>query len=342
MELQRENSDPLLVSEPNQEQPLRLGVVGGGEGAAKAMQALQNHPCVEVRAVACGKHELVGVAPASARCRDLADILLDPCIDAIYLATPNFTHVTLAQQCLERGKPVLIEKPLAVGVKAAEALRVDKGLVVGVALKKRFGDWISNFSHLFGSSRDGLHVKVQWNTPPPQTPWRFHFEESGGGALIDLGSHVLDLLEFLCGPVQWIEGEAVFDPEAPRIDLQFTLRVAFRAGAEAEVVLDRRCSAGSYRFEAVSRAVRLVHQRQPGGTDSVMLVSESRQVSRPSEPKEEYRGLFTAFWKAVRGRPNNLPVFQDGLRNLKLIEIAYAAANTGARKSINSHNGLSE
>ena len=151
---------------------------------------------------------------------------------------------------------------------------------------------------------------------------------------MDLGSHVLDLLEFLCGPVISVEGTAVFDRGKSDIDSRTKIQLVFQSGATASITLGWHGNAVSYRFEAEAEKRRFVHTRKLEGEDAIIITTDSGKIVNRSDPKEEYRSLFTEFWQAVRGQPHALPHLPDGLHNLSMIASTYDAVHTERRITI--------
>ncbi|MFA5262849.1 MAG: Gfo/Idh/MocA family oxidoreductase [Opitutaceae bacterium] len=316
--------------------PLNLAIIGGGEGANKALESLRNNSLVTLKGVLCEAGELQGIIPHSCCRLSLDRILANPQIEAVYIATPNYTHVPLAQRCIRGGKHVLVEKPLAVSIPEARLLLEEKQFIVGVAFKKRFGDWVPHFQRLFLTKPADLRICAVWRIPPPRTLWRYSHRQSGGGALMDLGSHMLDLVEFLCGPILSISGMAVFDREFERIDRRSTIQLTLRSGAIANIILDWCGETASYRLEAKAGNHRFEHIRQFGEKDIIKISTNTETTTYHSDPSEEYHGLFRAFMQAIRGCPHALPQMSDGLHNLEMINVAYNSIQSDFLRTIRS------
>jgi len=143
---------------------------------------------------------------------DANDLINDPEINAIYVATPPGSHAEYAIKSLKAGKPVYIEKPMAINY--IECLRINESsekynVPVFVAYYRRalpgflmVKDMISK-----GSIGRVRHVMIKLFKSPSEEelsgklPWRVIPEISGGGHFFDLASHQLDYLDFLLGPV---------------------------------------------------------------------------------------------------------------------------------------------
>jgi predicted dehydrogenase len=110
----------------SEQPPLRIGVIGYGYWGPNLARNAAQHPETELVAIADRDPRRLGAArvahPAVARGLNEHDLLADPSIDAVLIATPPETHCALVVEALERGKHVLVEKPLATSV--ADAARM--------------------------------------------------------------------------------------------------------------------------------------------------------------------------------------------------------------------------
>ncbi len=106
--------------------PVRIGVVGLGYWGPNLVRNLQELPCAEVIAVcdqqADALRRIAGRYPALQTTTDFDDLLRDPTIEAVAIATPASSHFPLAAAALKAGKHVFVEKPLADSSKAAREL----------------------------------------------------------------------------------------------------------------------------------------------------------------------------------------------------------------------------
>jgi predicted dehydrogenase len=135
--------------------------------------------------------------------------LLEAGVDCVYLATPADLHYEHAEACAVAGKHVLCEKPLGLSVEQAErmvALFRDAGLRLGTAFMMRFQTQHQAALELVRSGRLGapVYARAQLSCwyPPIEGAWRQDPDRGGGGSLMDMGGHCLDLLEMFFGPIQ--------------------------------------------------------------------------------------------------------------------------------------------
>lgn len=149
---------------------------------------------------------------------DADDLLADPEIDAVSIATPPSSHCELALKAAAARKPTLVEKPMAVShaqcIRMIEAFR-SAGVPLFVSYYRRALPKFLKVRELLESGAIGrpLAVQVTHCTQPAHfelrhLPWRFRPEISGGGLFVDLGCHILDLLDFYFGPMTEVWGRA--------------------------------------------------------------------------------------------------------------------------------------
>jgi predicted dehydrogenase len=184
---------------------VRFGLVGAGQIAHYAADAIRNHPHaklvavqdphLERRTTLQKKHALEYAHEV------VEDLLANPNVDAVYIAVPNKFHVPLAIQALEAGKHVILEKPFAMNAGEAEAaINVAKkaGLVLNLGMNQRFSADSQKIKQLVeeGVLGEIYHAKAIWRRRtgiPKLGTWFGNKEIAGGGSLYDIGVHMLDL-----------------------------------------------------------------------------------------------------------------------------------------------------
>lgn len=143
---------------------------------------------------------------------DDADRLInDPEVNAVYVATPPSTHMLYALKAIAAGKPVYIEKPMAMDHRQCArilAASEEAGVPVFVAYYRRALPRFVQVQQLLsagtlGALRTVRTALYRTHHPESQSPsfWRTQPGIAGGGLFMDLGSHTLDLLDFLLGPL---------------------------------------------------------------------------------------------------------------------------------------------
>jgi predicted dehydrogenase len=174
---------------------------------------------------------------------DSADELInDPNVTAVYIASPPGSHLELALKVAAAGKPAYVEKPMArthaectLMVRAFEQAKQP----LFVAYYRRALDRFIKAKELIDSGRLGNIVSVdvryasdgQLRLDPAQLPWRVQAEHAGGGLFLDLASHSLDVLDFFFGPLQDVSGEAIKVASPGDVEDRVVLRFLTLTGA---------------------------------------------------------------------------------------------------------------
>lgn len=218
------------------------GIVGTGGIARQFAADLRLLPDVRLAGV-CSRDEARAAAFAAqfAVARSFADLdrfLADPGIDAVYLATPNSVHANQAVAAIAAGKPVLVEKPLAVS--EAEARRVaaaaeDCGVFAMEGLWTRFLPAVREARRLIDEGRIGEVREIRAELAYRRTEAsdrRLFRPELGGGAALDLGVYPLSLAVHILGRPNSVSGASRIGPSG--VDVRTDFRLGFH-GAEARL-----------------------------------------------------------------------------------------------------------
>ncbi|MDF2626743.1 MAG: oxidoreductase [Symbiobacteriaceae bacterium] len=181
------------------------------------------------------------------------ELVNGPAVDAIDICTPNALHTETAIAAWRAGKAVYCEKPLAENLAAArrmvEAWREAAGASASqVAFTLRFWPAVARAKDLLAEGRLGRILSFRgrmvhggYLDPNRAYSWRLDKALAGGGALADLGIHVIDLVHFLLGPVAGVEARMrTFVPERPAPD-----RPGGRARVEVDDWAELTCTLGS-------------------------------------------------------------------------------------------------
>lgn len=143
---------------------------------------------------------------------DLAGLLAEPEVEAVYVATPNHLHRGAVEALSAAGKAVLCEKPMAASLADAEAMAAavrGSGIFYGTAFDQRHHPGHRAMRAAIAAGRLGTVTAIRivyacwldraWTSFQGQDNWRIDPAQAGGGALIDLAPHGLDLVDFLVG-----------------------------------------------------------------------------------------------------------------------------------------------
>jgi len=169
-------------------------------------------------------------------------ILADPAVEAVYIASPVSCHARQIKMAARAGKHILCEKPLTLNLKQAkEAVEVCRRQKVFLqeGYMMKFHGAHAKIKELIDAGRLGKIVSMRaqlscWY-PKMKGAWRQHPKTGGGGALIDMATHLYDLMEFFAGPVRRVvalTGTLVQDYKS---DDASTTLLEFKSGAHGTV-----------------------------------------------------------------------------------------------------------
>jgi predicted dehydrogenase len=169
---------------------------------------------------------------------DDADKLIDdPQVDAVYVATPPGSHLEYALRVARAGKPCYVEKPMARS--AIECMKMlnafDRaGKPLFVAYYRRVLPRFIRVKEIIDAGQLGRITACRYRLtkvidPNPKQVWRLDPEQSGGGLFLDIGSHVLDLLDHLLGPFEECGGAAWAD-DSSRVEQSVSLHFRTSSG----------------------------------------------------------------------------------------------------------------
>jgi len=165
---------------------------------------------------------------------DAQALIDDPGVDAVYIATPPDSHCDYALAVAAAGKPALVEKPMARNLAECDSMVAAfarAGLPLYVAYYYRSLPVIGEVARLLASGAIGRVSGVTYRMVEPHhkhgRPWRVDAAIAGSGHFLDVGSHSLDLLDFLLGPLSEVEGKA--SNMASDYDAEDTVALTFRA-----------------------------------------------------------------------------------------------------------------
>ena len=150
---------------------------------------------------------------------DPLELINDPEINAIYIATPPSSHAAFAIMAMKAGKPVYIEKPLAASYEdCARINRISEltGVPCFVAYYRRYLPYFQKVKQIiqYGAIGTPANVQIRFSVPPRDLdyksngslPWRLQPDIAGGGYFYDLAPHQLDLIQDIFGVITRAHG----------------------------------------------------------------------------------------------------------------------------------------
>jgi predicted dehydrogenase len=237
---------------------VRWGLIGAGDIVRKRVgEALKDGRGCELVAVSRARADLVETFAREVGARrwhaDWRDLVRDPAIDAVYVATPVHLHAEQTVAAAEAGKHVLCEKPMAMD--AAECDRMiaacrGANLRLGIAYYRHFYPAVIRARALIASGAIGEPVFAQMLASEPFDPrpggprgWLVERARSGGGPMADFGCHRLEVLLHLLGPVVQVRGAAATVALDREVEDTAAALLRFERGACALVAVTNAAAA---------------------------------------------------------------------------------------------------
>lgn len=322
-----------MVTELINSKKLKWGVAGLGrfseDAFLPAIQHLRKSKVISVFSHSFNRAKSVATKFGILNYFDNYDEFLKSDIDAVYIGSSNDRHYEQAVKAAKKGKHIFCEKPLAMNsIQAEEMVNVAKENKVLFAV-----NFIHNFHPLTIKAKElittlnlGKIVSVQANFNidfPPDNNYRFKKEKSGGGALRDLGSHLLNLLRYFGGEISQIDG--------------YTDNIIYQSEVEdfaSAIVKFKNCGYGyfnvSYNSKKAFNRLEIICHRGSLEIDNLIgrkIIGTKLSIVVDGEAKKSFRKggnkmLFAL--KSVQDSflKNEMPLVTgyDGLINMKLME----------------------
>ncbi|MDE2457201.1 MAG: Gfo/Idh/MocA family oxidoreductase [Burkholderiales bacterium] len=337
---------------------LRVGVVGLGIGR-KHIQGWREHAGAEVVAIAdpdAGRLEAVGAEfGIEARYPSAAAMLAAGPLDVVSVCTPNKFHLEVALAAFEAGAHVLCEKPIA--------LNADEGQAMVDAARRAGRRLMINFSYRFSAASRGLKAQVDagvfgdfyfgrsvWHRRrglPGFGGWFGTKALSGGGPLIDLGVHRLDLALWLMGHPKpaWVLGSthdpiarALAEQSGKTFDVEDLAAALIRFDNGATLVLEASWAANIQEAEQIETRLLgteagLVQKNLNEGYEFDAHIFTERHgaaldihLHPPAQPAPS--GMHDFAQAILSGEPHPAPG-EDGLVVMQILDAIYASARSG-------------
>ena len=335
---------------------VRLGIVGCNYGRSVLLPAFRADPRCDVVALAgSDPARTAQVARAAAVTRAFGrweELVEHAEVDAVAIATPPRLQPAIAVRALAHGKPVFVEKPLAVDLESAAAmLRQAAG---GPPAMIDFGfpeipPWRKAKALIDDGAIGALrHMVVTWNLENQATRMRMRNWKTsaadGGGALGNFVSHSLHYLEWFCGPIAGLSARLSGLPDDPAMETTVALSAAFRSGAAGNLVMSSASYLGSgHRLEFYGeggtlvlanpttdymRGFELAYARRPAAALAPIAVDDPTEAAADGRIAAVTR-LARRFLDAIEQRQPASPGFAEGYRVQYLIDAARRSHDLG-------------
>ena len=272
------------------------------------------------------------------------ELCASPEIDAVFVASPDALHLQDVLLALRHGKPVLCEKPLGMNLGQVETMLQaarQANVVFGVAQNFRYNESVLRAREWIASGRIGTprlaHVQFCYDAEGSPRAWIYDPSLACGGPIGDVGIHCIDAMRFLLDDeVTAVAALARKDDKSGEVESSAVLTLEFAGAPLGMVSVTTRASYRSL-FEIV-------------GDDATIYCDDGLTVDHPVElvlrkdgkvmasetlsNADGYSRMLDSFAGAVAGREKYLAPGEDGLRNQRVLDAAYAAWRSGSRQEV--------
>ncbi len=327
---------------------IRFGIVGFGQHAVKRlMPGFANARNCRVTSLSRRDAEY---ARESARefgiehaFTSTAELCASPDVDAVFIATPDALHLADVLEAVRHGKPVLVEKPMAMNADEAremvEAAR-DANVLLGVAHVMRFEESVRWFRERIAAGAIGKPVlaRAVFVAPLMSSPrtWINDPHLATGGPLADVGVHCLDTLRYILGDeVQSVMAQAEYDPRWV-VEASGTALFHFAGGTLATISVSARAPYQTL-LEVIGEggilsAVNALNVEHP-------VILELRRGFDLVERREvlndrAYTAQVEAFAAAVEGHHSCDIPGEEGLQNQLILDAIFRSVNSGKTETV--------
>lgn len=345
---------------------INVGVIGTGSISAMHLQSYQKHANANLLAVCDLNEERARLAAekygATKVFTDYRELLADPEIDAVSICTWNNTHAEISIAALKAGKHVLVEKPLCRTVE--EALRVQEavkssGKLLQVGFVRRYdpnAQMLREFADKgeFGEIYFAKASSIRRLGNPGG--WFSDIERSGGGPLIDIGVHVIDLCWYMMGRPKPVAVSANtyrklgnrsnvrnlsfykaadYDAEKNTVEDMANAMIRFENGASLLVDV-------SFTLHAKDNQQSVKLYGDKGGFEidpEVVIVTEKHDTIINIQPQTDHKGFdfnsafqseVNHFIASIENGTQPLSPVEDGVEIMKILCGIYESAEKGA------------
>jgi predicted dehydrogenase len=314
------------------DRPLEVGIVGAGAIARAYADVFRG----------CREGRVVGVADVDANaakalastfeCDAYASheaLLAARGLDAVIVCTPPATHAPIACTFLSAGVPVLCEKPLAVDLASATAMldtAARHGVLLTMAAKFRFVDDIIAARNILNSGILGEVVLLEnafTSRVDMSRRWNSNPALSGGGVLIDNGTHSVDIVRYLLGPIGDVLAVEGKRPQGLAVEDTARIFLHSSEGVMGSIDLSWSIDKSLEHFlwiygskGEIRVGWRKSSFRQVASGDWVEFGQGYQKIA-------SMRGAVVNFLRAVRGREELVITSEDALASVGVIESAY-------------------
>jgi predicted dehydrogenase len=317
----------------------KLGLIGiGGIGQLHLKHALrladaEVYSVADTAKAALDRAKVLGVKKTFT---DYHEMLKDSQLDAVLIALPTHLHLQCALAAAEAKKHILLEKPIGVTVEEAKkvissAQRNSVKLMMGYPMRfnQHFRKLQEDMANGLLGDVENAHAtyvcagpfvhRADGHSPAPVPDWWFNTKQTGGGVLVDLGSHMINLMRMLFGEIDDIRGQF-----GHRYNMEFEdsamVLVRFNSGTLASINVGWYSQEYLLRLDLLGTVRNASVEHMPPPTVAAAYQMLTKGITTFNQPHfDELQYFINCLQNDVAPSPTGL----DGLRDLEAISAAY-------------------
>lgn len=326
-----------------------VGVIG--QVHARNVSMLESCRLVAVADQVRERAELLARQYGSKAYTSIDEVVKDPDVEAVIVATPSYLHAPQTLYALQHGKHVLVEKPMATTLKGARLIleaAKSAGLRFGVVFQERYMEAARRLKDLVSDGGLGkvylVEAELKWwrgesdyyRSDEIARSWRGYWETEGGGVLMNQAIHTLDLVLWLGGDVEEVSG-FISNASHPSIEVEdvATAAIRFRSGALGTI-------SATVNMHPTNRQYRKIRVLGTKGFGEICDLS-LRVFTDEGEVQVDgggiafgdlHRALLADFAECVRSGREFSVNGDEGIKSLELIKAIYMSSERGVRVSL--------
>jgi predicted dehydrogenase len=329
---------------------MRIGLIGAGAIAQTHAQALAHSTTARLVGVCDVREDAASALAERQRCacfQSFEELVEKTDCEAAIVCTPPATHAEICRRLLARGVHVLCEKPLAIGLDEARAMVAAaqrSGATLVMASKFRYARDVVEAKSIVASGVIGeivLFENAFASRVDMTCRWNSDRAISGGGVLIDNGTHSVDLMRYFLGPLvelQVIEGRRVQD-----IPVEDTVRLFVRSAAGVMGSIDLSWSLNKElpSYLSVYGSTGTLHVGWRESKFRRAADAEWTVFGGGYDKLQAFSSQLDNFVRSIRGQEPPLITLRDALASVEVIDAAYTAMRqatwVGIRSELSQH-----
>jgi predicted dehydrogenase len=283
------------------------------------------------------------------------ELVQDDTVDVVYICTPNDLHLPITAAAMDAGKDVVCEKPIARSAAEGRAM-IEKSRQTGrklfIAFNQRFRPSHQKTKQMLDEGAIGrpflamsTFIGNEFERMNDPKSWKGTLEKSGGGVLIDNGTHLIDCLNWWFGEAESVISRCkriVVSAQNKEEDTSL-VAIEYKSGVLAELAITFGARYSTWPKGYIGAAIRteiyaLDGSIRCGNDDPPLSVAMSDGTQVDYAPDDIFTGmpasLHAHFADCIRGNAKPIVTAEDGVAALEVIEAAYKSEREGRRVNL--------